>query len=121
MENRAKSFGIEEITPEAAPQWAKSAAETEDKKWDTLEDIRLSNDSRWLRAYGWIVLILTIFFSTAFSLAFLIWGLHYTTSWTWLEDWQLDKIQSVLFSGGMGAIVSGIIRTQLGKARSEQK
>jgi len=102
--------------------WAARQAQQELKTWgeDSFERIRRANDERWLRAYGWIVLVLTVVFSSAFALAFLVWGLHYTTTWVWLEDWQLDKIQSVLFSGGMGAIVSGIIRTQLGKTRSRK-
>jgi len=104
------------------PLWAARQAQQELKAWgeDSFERIKRTNDERWLRAYGWIVLVLTVIFSAAFAVAFFVWVWHYTTSLTWLEDWQLDKIQSVLFSGGMGAIVSGIIRTQLGKVRTKQ-
>jgi len=108
----------------AYPSWVNLNARSrqEDKKWDSLDDIRLSNDSRWLRVYGWLLLLLTVMFALAFLTAFLVWGLHYIgkPEWLWLKDHQLDKIQSVLFSGGMGAIVSGIIRSQLAKAKGNQ-
>jgi len=45
------------------------------------------------------------------------WATHYLSpdKFHWLSDDQLSKIQSVLFSGGMGAVVSGIIQKQLKK------
>jgi len=57
-----------------------------------------------------------------FVAAFIIWGYHYCApqSWTWLTAIQLDKIQSVIFSGGMGAVISGIIRNQLSKAKPKE-
>jgi len=114
-------FHMGEDTPDSVyPPWVKLRARQEDKRWESLDDIRLSNDSRWLRVYGWLVLLLTVMFALSFLAAFLIWGLHYTgkSEWLWLKDSQLDKIQSVLFSGGMGAIISGIIRAQLAKTKA---
>ncbi len=35
----------------------------------------------------------------------------------WLDSQQLGKIQSILFSGGMGAVISGIVRKQIEKSR----
>jgi len=103
-----------------APRWAVNQARREVETWDVLDNIRLSNDSRWLRVYGWLMLVVTVVFTLAFLTAFVIWGWHHVAKqeWVWLEQVQLDKIQSVLFSGGMGAVISGIVRTQLSKARN---
>jgi len=92
-------------------------AKKEEEKWDTLDDVKLKNDKRWLTVYGWVFLTITVVFTFVFVVALLVWVFHYLIpeGWHWLEDQQLSKIQSVLFSGGMGAVISGIIRTQLGK------
>jgi len=102
------------------PTWAGRRAHGETEKWDALDNIRLVNDSLWLRAYGVVVLIISISFATVFIAAFIVWSWHYMVpqDWTWLQAGQLDKIQSILFSGGMGAVISGIIRTQLAKAKT---
>lgn len=103
-----------------APKWATGEAEREERGWDDLETVRKQNDVRWLAVYGWVLLVLTIAFAATFVLALLAWAFHYLAPvcWHWLTDPQLSKIQSVLFSGGMGAVISAIIRGQLGKAQS---
>lgn len=107
----------EDLTP--TPQWATVDARKEDKKWDELEETKRNNDKRWLVVYGWVLLAITIAFSLTFLVALLSWAFHYIApyGWHWLDDAQLGKIQSVLFSGGMGAIISSIIRAQIGKTR----
>lgn len=102
------------------PSWAKIEAEKEEKGWGDLEKCRRRNDLRWLTAYGVIVLAVTYLFAIIFIAALVIWVFHYTTpeNWHWLGEPQLSKIQSVLFSGGMGAIVSNIMRAQLSKAHA---
>lgn len=109
-----------EIKVEELPPWAQlDEAKNEEKGWSDLDKVRKANDVRWLKCFGWIVVIMTVVFSTLFLVALLIWSYHYMApdDWKWLSHEDLSKIQSVLFSGGMGAIVSGIIRGQLSKAK----
>lgn len=110
-------FGAEEL--QRRPEWATVEAEQEEQKWDTLEEVKLANDKLWLTVYGKLLLLITIAFALIFLSALLAWAWHYIAPpyCHWLEDYQLSKIQSVLFSGGMGAVVSSIIRTQIGKAQ----
>ena len=114
------SSGIPESPAELKklPSWATIDARKEDKGWDDLEKVKLQNDKMWLTVYGKILLGITIVFAVAFMAALLAWVWHYLSpkGWHWLEDYQLSKIQSVLFSGGMGAIISNIIRTQIEKS-----
>lgn len=101
------------------PSWATgdNKAKDEQKNWGKLDSVIEENDVRWLRVYGYILPALTIAFSTIFICSILVWAWHYIapTSCLWLQDHQLSKIQSVLFSGGMGAVISGIISKQLKK------
>lgn len=101
------------------PQWASGAARSEERKWDDLEQTKRTNDRRWLAHYGWVVLGLTWIFAGIFAIALLCWAWHFIgpAKWYWLDEVRLSKIQSILFSGGMGAVVSGIVRSQIGKAR----
>ncbi len=111
---------------QSAPPWAKGDAKLEYKKWSHLEDVKLNNDKWWFTCYGWLLVSITIAFGLSFLIAFGIWTWHHLTPhcpdlsapgcWQWLDEQQLGKIQSVLFSGGMGAIISGVIRGQMKKA-----
>lgn len=103
------------------PQWADKVAGTEEEKhWTELEGVKRDNDRRWLVVYGWVVLVITITFTAIFLLSLIIWALHYMLPecWTWLSSHQLGKMQSVLFSGGMGAVISSVIKRQLDKLRT---
>lgn len=113
-------------TPDASstPRWAGSTAKKEEKEWSDLGKIQQVNDGRWLTVYGWILVALTITFAALFLVALLIWTWHHIAptcigSWRahWLDSQQLGKIQSILFSGGMGAVISGIVRKQIEKSR----
>lgn len=101
------------------PKWAGLAARQEEQKWDDLEQTKLKNDKRWLSHYGWIVVLLTWVFALIFAFALSFWAWHFLMPecWTWLKPEQLNKIQSILFSSGMGAVVAGMVRSQLGKAQ----
>ena len=101
-----------------APEWASPEAKQEEKNWDSLDEVRRENDKMWLRLYGKVLLVVTVVFTAVFIAALLVWTWHYMapSGGQWLDDKQLSKIQSVLFSGGMGAVVSNIIRNQMGKA-----
>lgn len=103
------------------PQWAdKGPATEEEKRWPELDEVKRGNDRRWLVVYGWVVLVITITFTAIFLLSLIIWALHYMLPecWTWLSSHQLGKMQSVLFSGGMGAVISSVIKRQLDKLRT---
>ena len=102
------------------PKWAElGAARKEEQKWDELEETKRKHDKRWLAHYGWIVVVLTWIFAGIFAIALLCWVWHYIgpANWYWLDDARLSKIQSILFSSGMGAVVSGMVRGQLGKTQ----
>lgn len=107
--------------PANTPKWANQDAEAkkEQKNWDELDDQRLKNDLLWLGLYGRILAAITLLFAVVFAAAFLAWAWHYITptTWHWLSSLQLGKIQSILFSGGLGAVVSSAIGTQLKKAK----
>lgn len=111
-----------------APKWAdKEFAQKEEENWSDLDKIKKSNDARWLKMYGWIVVVITIVFTAIFLFGLIIWSLHYMLPecriwlkpeqecYTWLNSEQLSKIQSVLFSGGMGAVISSVIKRQIDK------
>ena len=99
------------------PRWyVDSLAKSEDKNWtdeDSLRGQRNTNNLRFLRVYGWIVVVLMVFFSVLFGTSLLIWSLHYLTPIGWLTDDQLSKIQSVIFSGTLGAVIANVFRNQI--------
>ncbi len=103
------------------PGWAEQfRALKEVRKWpdeDELKGIKNKNDARWLTCYGWLVVAATIFFTILFIASLAAWSWHYLapTSWTWLTPDQLSKIQSVVFSGSLGAIVASIMKKQIEK------
>lgn len=107
------------------PKWAAvSEARKEEQGWDSLDKKRLENDLNWLEQYGRMVIIFSWAFAVIFLASFCIWAWHYigpSEAWGirlhWVDQDKLSKIQSLLFSGGMGAVVSGTIRAQLGKAQ----
>ena len=120
QENHASSPRRIPVTPEelqAPPRWASVEARKEDSKWPELDEIKQGNDKRWLIVYGWILVAVTVVFATIFLGAFIVWSIHYLTCWGWLVEGQLNKIQSILFSGGMGAVVTTIIRSQISKTQ----
>lgn len=108
--------------PSSGLRWASSPARKEEKEWGELDKIKHQNDGRWLRVYGWILVSLTIVFAAIFISALLIWSWHHLapafldqTRLHWLNPEQIGKIQSILFSGGMGAVISGIVKNQISK------
>ena len=99
--------------------WAdNSAAVLEDKSWPGLDEVKARNDSIWLRVYGWILVALTVTFAVLFIVSIISWSWHYLgpVYWHWLNEQQLSKVQSVIFSGGLGAILSSMVQKQMSKA-----
>jgi hypothetical protein len=103
----------------ALPGWAdQSRAKAEVKGWtdeDKLRGQRHKNDMLWLSCYGWIVVGLTVMFTLLFVSSLLAWTWHYVApqTWAWLTPEQLSKIQSIIFSGSLGAIVTSVIKRQI--------
>lgn len=123
-EEAKKNFFADSVPPppdfaESMPWAAKdSLAKEESERFGELDDLqkqRVANNVAWLKTYGIVVMIMTIVFTTIFGVSLIVWSLHYILpeKCLWLTAEQLSKIQSVLFSGGMGAIVSSIIKKQL--------
>ena len=67
---------------------------------------------KWVR---WIMPVLFTFFILIFCSSVLVWAIHYLTSYSWLKPEQLDKIESVIFSGSIGAVVGISFKTYLEK------
>ncbi|WJJ93418.1 hypothetical protein [Neopusillimonas aromaticivorans] len=122
QDEQSRSDDISVPAPELGkPTWADTrTAQEEERSWPELGDVKKSNDLRWLKVYGWIVVAITVTFTSIFLASLVIWALHYMLppSLTWLSEQQLGKMQSVLFSGGMGAVISSVIRHQLGKLKT---
>ena len=98
--------------------WAEdSAANKEERNWGTLDEIRKTNDGRWLWVYGWVLVAMTVAFALLFLAGIVSWSWHYLVheNWHWLSDQQLSKVQSVIFSGGLGAILSSVVQKQISK------
>jgi hypothetical protein len=58
-----------------------------------------------------------VFFAILFVGSLGAWSIHYLlpVDWHWLSEVQLSKIQSILFSGGIGGVISLIAQKQLSK------
>lgn len=98
---------------DATLRWAShsSSAKAEEKNWDNegiLRGQEEKNQLLILKAYGWIVCIFLLVFALLFLGSLGSWAAHYMLpeSYHWLKEPQLSKIQSVLFSGSIGGVVS---------------
>lgn len=100
------------------PAWADVAARREKKEWSDLDGVKQTNNRWWLRVYGIILVLATVILFLLFMISLIFWSWHYLApeNLHWLSEGQLQKIQSVLFSGGMGAILSSIVQKQIGKS-----
>lgn len=99
------------------PSWdTDDKAKKEVEYWpdeDKLRGLARKNQELWVRLLGPIVGFIMVFFSVAFILAFGSWIWHYLTPWSWLAPEQLSKIQSVIFSGVLGGVVSSYAQKHL--------
>lgn len=104
---------------EESPAWASDKeAREEEKSWideDKLKGQRNKNKIGFLKAVGWIAPVVMIILSLVFIASFVSWSLHFLLPkcYQWLEPEQLSKIQSIIFSGAMGAIVSSYLKKQI--------
>jgi hypothetical protein len=101
----------------AAPSWAVDLhAVAEERNWPDerkLREVELNNQIWVQRVLGIIVPALMLLFTSLFAGSLLAWVWHYLTPWPWLSSDQLSKIQSVLFSGGLGALVSSYVQRHI--------
>lgn len=122
-ENKTLSIPFTEDDLKGTPKWATGGEKAEERNWGSLDQVKLDNDISWLKHYG----LMTLMFGWAFAVIFLLslsaWVWHYIglpeafgVKLYWLDTAHLEKIQSMLFSSGMGAVVSGIIRNQISKS-----
>lgn len=99
--------------------WASdSQARGEERNWpdeEALKGQQSQNDMLALKVIGIVTAILIVFFSLVFlgSLSAWLWHQLAPVSRHWLSDAQLSKIQSVIFSGAIGAIVSGYVQRHI--------
>lgn len=106
---------------EGLPKWfGDQKAKKEDQNWDQegkLKGQEETNHLWWLRAYGTLIVLFLVVFALLFLGSLVSWAGHYMlpVSWHWLTSEQLSKIQSVLFSGGIGGVVSLVAQRQLSK------
>ena len=94
---------------------SKENAEKESKDW--VKEQEKANIRRELWVIGWIVPALMIFVCILFMIFLGSWSWHFfgTEGWHWLEDDQIDKIESIIFSGSLGAVASIYIQGKIKK------
>lgn len=110
---------LPEVKVEETPPWAENAlAAKEEKNWpdeDALTGVKRRNDIWWHTCYGIVVVFVMVFLVLIFLASLGVWVFHHITPWQFLTPEQLSKIQSVIFSGSLGAIVSSYMQKQLNK------
>ena len=105
--------------PAESPLWADNAlAKKEERLWSSeekLKGVKDRNDIWWHTCYGIVVVVVMIVLVLVFLASLAAWVIHQITPWQFLTPDQLSKIQSVIFSGSLGAIVSSYMQKQLNK------
>lgn len=105
--------------PVEDPAWADNGrAKTEEKLWSSeekLKGVKDRNDIWWHTCYGIVVVVVMIVLVLIFLASLVVWVIHHITPYQFLTPDQLSKIQSVIFSGSLGAIVSSYMQKQLNK------
>lgn len=107
--------------PTNFPAWqVESQARAEEENWDREGKLRGQEERNhllWLRVYGAVPVVFLAFFTLLFLGAVFSWTWHYLSpaSHHWLTDPQLSKIQSILFSGSIGGVVSFMAQKQISK------
>jgi len=113
------NFPPEIDVPEDWPSWADFAqAKQEDRNWENEEELRgvkHRNDVRWHKSYGWIVVILMWSFVALFLVTLVVLSIHYLMPWSFLTEAQLSRIQSIVFSGTIGSVVTGVLQRHINK------
>jgi hypothetical protein len=114
----------EEVPPpdeSAIPAWASdNKASKEVNNWGddaALKGQLNKNDLLHLKIYGFVVAGGMVIFSVLYIVSLCIWVFHYIMPerFGFLVPEQLQKIQSILFSGSLGAVVSSVMTKRMSK------
>ncbi len=104
---------------ENSPDWASpdSQAKKEVEVWDRLEEARTRADTKWINWYGTVVVVGMVILALLFFVSIGIVAWHYLapSNLHWLSEDQITKVQSIIFSGGVGAIISSIAQKHISK------
>ena len=68
------------------------------------------NKLNFTRAVGWIVVRFIFFAGGLLAAGIAVLAYHYMTPWCFLSEAELHKLQSIIFSGALGAMVSALAR-----------
>lgn len=101
---------------ERKPWLSDRAAKAEKSKWPNQEALKGTKDEntlRLLRNSGRIAVCFMWFFALVFVSSMTVWLVHFLTPWGWLAPDQLSKIQTVVFSGSIGALVSAFAQKHI--------
>jgi hypothetical protein len=106
--------------PQVSYPWAAWDAKREERDWDhesLLRGQETTNQVWFLKAYGIALVVFLFVFAILFLGSLAAWSAHYLLpeSWHWLLPDQLSKIQSVLFSGSIGGVISVMAQRHLSK------
>lgn len=114
---------MQDNVPPPPPDWAENQewkhddkARAEKSDWpdeEALKGTKDQNTLRLLRHSGQIAVCLMWFFAGVFCLSMAVWLWHFLTPWIWLDENQLSKIQTVVFSGSLGALVSAFAQKHI--------
>ncbi|MGB0660974.1 MAG: hypothetical protein ACPGNV_12450 [Mangrovicoccus sp.] len=102
-------------------RWAQDeSARRENRDWADerkLREAKTSAEILWAKSYGWAMIAFLAVFSLLFLGSLSAWSLHYLlpVKFHWLSSDQLSKVQSVIFSGSLGGVVSFVAQKQLSK------
>lgn len=97
---------------------AESRVSGETQEWDNekaIQNARDENTVSFLHHSGWIGIVFMYFVALVFIISIAIWFVHFLVpdQWQWLTETQLSKIQTVIFSGSFGAILSAYAQRHL--------
>ena len=114
---------MQDAPPPPPPDWAEGQeweqdadAIAEKSEWPdqaALQGTKDQNKLMLLRNSGKIAVCMMWFFALVFISSMAVWLFHFLTPWGWLNDLQLSKIQTVVFSGSLGALVSAFAQKHI--------
>lgn len=114
---------MQDNPPPPPPDWIEAEEWLEDpfavaekSKWPdqaSLQGTKDQNTLLLLRQSGKIAACLMWFFALVFVASLGVWLFHFLTPWGWLQKAQLSKIQTVVFSGSLGALVSAFAQRHI--------
>lgn len=93
-----------------------SAAGNEDSRWPdeiAVQGTRDVNTLKLLQHSGRLAVVLMWVFAVAYVASMGVWLFHFLTPYGWLSDEQLSKIQTVIFSGSLGAVVTVFVQKHI--------